>query len=559
MMSTARGLVLCLCIEMLCGSSGSVHAGERLSNGIELPDEWPPQIEQLSNQPSVPPYLKSPPAVIEIDVGRQLFVDDFLIEETTLERVFHKPVYYEKNPVLKADRPWELGKQGRGEGPVAMPFSDGVWFDPKDQLFKLWYLADYKQRHLCLATSKNGIRWEKPEFGVVPGTNIVFEKPGDARTVWLDQETKDPEQRYKLIITRGGDDIIKPGQAWYGSKCRMYVYFSPDGIHWSEEKSRGGPTGDRNTAFYNPFRKQWVFSIRDVSPVIESDRPVRSRRYWESPDLLTRLPWEYDEPTMWVGSDKLDPIGPRKSLTIPELYNLEVVAYESLMVGLFAILHDHELMSEWRPKINELFVGFSRDGFHWDRSNREVFLGVSEEKRSWNWGNVQSAGGCFLVVGDELYFYVSGRAGDPPHFQDGNGSTGLAKLRRDGFASMESHARKGTLETRPLRFSGKHLFANVATGEGELRAEVLDSEGKAIEPFTLANCSGLKGDTTRGELRWKGVGDLSAITGKVVRLRFELSGGGLYSFWVSPDAKGTSGGYVAAGGPGFPGPRDVGE
>ena len=38
--------------------------------------------------PELPPYLVSPPAVIPIDVGRQLFVDDFLIEQTTLTRVF---------------------------------------------------------------------------------------------------------------------------------------------------------------------------------------------------------------------------------------------------------------------------------------------------------------------------------------------------------------------------------------------------------------------------------------------------------------------------------------
>ena len=54
-------------------------------------------------------------------------------------------------------------------------------------------------------------------------------------------------------------------------------------------------------------------------------------------------------------------------------------------------------------------LGFSRDGFHWDRTWREPFLSVSERQGDWNWGNVQSAGGCCLVVGDQLYFYVSGQ------------------------------------------------------------------------------------------------------------------------------------------------------
>jgi len=65
-----------------------------------------------------------------------------------------------------------------------------------------------------------------------------------------------------------------------------------------------------------------VFSIRDFSPMIGMERPVRSRRYWESPDLVSNLPWEHKEPTMWVGSDKFDPVGPRKSLTIPELVSV---------------------------------------------------------------------------------------------------------------------------------------------------------------------------------------------------------------------------------------------
>ncbi len=40
------------------------------------------------------PYLQSPPSVIPIDVGRQLFVDDFLIEKTDLERTFHAAEKY---------------------------------------------------------------------------------------------------------------------------------------------------------------------------------------------------------------------------------------------------------------------------------------------------------------------------------------------------------------------------------------------------------------------------------------------------------------------------------
>lgn len=46
------------------------------------------------------PYLDNPPDVIPIDVGRQLFVDDFLIADTTLERTFHAARMHPSNPVL---------------------------------------------------------------------------------------------------------------------------------------------------------------------------------------------------------------------------------------------------------------------------------------------------------------------------------------------------------------------------------------------------------------------------------------------------------------------------
>src|SRR3569832_1724359 len=79
----------------------------------------------------IAPYLSNPPAVIPIDTGRQLFVDNFLIEQTNLARVPHRPVMYAGNPVLTPGP--------RDTVNLAMPYSDGVWFDPSDQLFKMWY------------------------------------------------------------------------------------------------------------------------------------------------------------------------------------------------------------------------------------------------------------------------------------------------------------------------------------------------------------------------------------------------------------------------------------
>lgn len=512
---------------------GAARAGETLYNGIVLPDAWPPTRtpeELAARTPQPVPYLQHPPAVIPIDVGRQLFVDDFLVESSTLTRVHHQPKLYPGNPVFKPETAPEL----EGRGAMAMPFSDGVWFDPADQLYKMWYLCGYGKQ-TALATSRDGLHWTRPEYNVRGGTNVVFVGDRDSQTVWMDLQESDPARRYKMW--RGHFENKQFG---------LSLYFSADGIHWGDRVLRTVLTGDRSTVFYNPFRQVWVYSLR------HGWSGPRARRYWEVKDLLKDPMWPAltDAPT-WLISDTLDP--ERDDLkTPPQLYNFDAVAYESLMVGLFVIWKGDLNIPPGRPKPNAVFAGYSRDGFHFDRPDRRAFLPVSETKGDWNWGNVQSAGGGFLVVKDELWFYFSGRGGGQDgRTRDGSGSTGLATLRRDGFASLHAEATGGSLTTRPLTFKGTHLFVNATTAQGELKAEIIDEKGQVIAPFSAENCEPLCQDSTRVELHWKGAADIAAVAGKPVRLRFHLKAGDLYAFWVTPDAKGASHGYVAAGGPGF--------
>jgi hypothetical protein len=59
---------------------GQAAGRETLYNGIVLPSPWPPRRVPPAFVPETPPYLVSPPPVINFEIGRQLFVDDFLIE-----------------------------------------------------------------------------------------------------------------------------------------------------------------------------------------------------------------------------------------------------------------------------------------------------------------------------------------------------------------------------------------------------------------------------------------------------------------------------------------------
>jgi hypothetical protein len=533
--------------------AGPVDGGELLYNGIELPDEWPPRDVRFKRfqegaPAPVPPYLVSPPKVIPIDVGRQLFVDDYLIESTTLRRSFHRPQYYEKNPVLKPDKAWETHSR---LGPMAMPFSGGVFWDPQAELFKMWHMAGYNYNG-ALSVSKDGLKWEKPNWGFRGKSNLIKIPNNELHGVWLDLEERDPVRRYKMVWHRSGD---------YSAAV------SADGILWNV-LGKLGRSGDRCSLGYNPFRKVWIYSLRHGW-----GRP-RARRYAES-KVFGDANWYDNPPPFWTGADRLDGMRPELK-TPPQLYNLDCAGYESVMLGLFTIYRGNprddndrpealtnaevaELSKPGRPKLNEISVGFSRDGFHWSRPDREPFLPVSEQRGAWNWGNVQSAGGCCLVVGDRLHFYVSGRAGlafPKSPGEDSGGTTGLAFLRRDGFASMDAGTDGGSLTTRPIRFGGKYLFVNADNSAGKFHVEVLDKSGKVIPGFELGRSAAPALDKTIMPVIWKGA-RLGSLAGQTVRFRFRLTKGQLYSFWVSPDASGASYGYLAGGGPGYPNQRDT--
>ncbi len=585
--------------------SDSLQAGEKLYNGIVLPEQWPPRAKNFTLVPMPVPYLKNPPEVIEIDVGRQLFVDDFLIEHTSLTRTHHLAKYWPDNPVLKPDRPWEMKF-------LPQVYGGGVWYDPQDKLFKLWYeakITKLRKRtgapyvYVAYATSRDGIDWEKPSLDIVPGTNIVLkceDRTTGMSTMWLDLEETNPQRRFKM-------SIIPYSRAPYKIVSWMKLFFSPDGIHWTDSGAGKGMCLDRSTIFYNPFRKVWVFSLKwnlydfDLGSdgVLEPQKKIggkqrripgaRLRGYREHADIVAGLQWKpardhvttdvaefinyflEDAAVRWTGADFLDPMR-NVSTTLegstanfikqPELYNLDAVAYESVLLGLFTIFHGND---DGTPAshyhMTDVSLGYSRDGFHWYRPDRRAFMGVGDQRTDWNWTVVQSSGGCCLVVGDKLYFYAIGRSpecnstGLKKTFR--RNSTGLAILRRDGFASMDADSEQGVLVTRPVRFSGKYLFVNIAAEAGELSVEVLDKGGQPIAPFSRDNCVAVSVDKTLQAVRWKDAKDLSALAGQPVRFRFYLTNGNLYSFWVSPDQSGASYGYVAAGGPGFTGPTDT--
>ncbi|WP_144413804.1 glycosyl hydrolase family 32 [Kiritimatiella glycovorans] len=541
----------------------SANTGERLYNGIRLPEEWPPRnIDPSDTSPMPVPYLDHPPEVIPIDVGRQLFIDDFLIAETSLERTFHRPEKYAGNPVLKPETPVERGEvepeghsKPSGHGNAgAVPKSGGCWWDPDAGHFKLWYETSWFGP-IALVTSRDGIHWERPNYDVWPEQGNLVHPEGitpDSWTVVRNWDAARPAEKWTLFIQPPGKP--QPG----------FCLTSADGIHW-DRRTESGTAGDRSTHFYNPFRQKWVYSIRAGFP-----GRGRARKYYECDDFVAGAQRTDAEEVPWLTADendgdmldedrgvKVDYLTGRPA----QLYNFDAVAYESIMLGQFQ-LHwgpPNEICHKaGLPKITELQFAYSRDGFHFHRPDRRVHI-PAERHDAWARGYVQSLGNVCTIMGDKLFFYYTGYRGKPGNRMGtyDNSATGLAVLRRDGFASMDAGADPGTLTTRPVTFSGKRLFVNVDAPGGRLRAAVLDENGEPIPPFTLENCKPLSVDSTLAAVRWKGGADLSELADTPVRFQFELTDGSLYAFWVSRDRSGRSDGYLAGGGPGYTGATDT--
>jgi len=113
--------------------------------------------------------------------------------------------------VLKPDKPWEMKNADHA---AAMVFSDGVWYDPKDQLFKMCYLVG-ESAATGYATSRDGIHCDKPSLDVRPPTNIVQPGGRDSSTVWLARPTRGPSQakQRRAGLQPGWLELVASGPA----------------------------------------------------------------------------------------------------------------------------------------------------------------------------------------------------------------------------------------------------------------------------------------------------------------------------------------------------------
>ncbi|WP_373493458.1 hypothetical protein, partial [Aquiflexum sp.] len=348
---------------------------ELLYNGIRLPKLWPPRhFQPESEDPMEIPYLNNIPKAIPIDVGRQLFVDDFLIHDTNLTRQYHLAEKFEANPVFA---PYSEDEVGGPENKRSVVYTGhgGVFYDWEEGLYKMYYRSGWLGG-LALATSKDMINWERPTLGI-SGGNLLLPKgniytgealltAGSDNCVWLDMQAP-LSKRIKFLT------------CWMHAPLDQRPKHTTHTLHVSDGKkwSKGRPTGkfgDYCSFFYNPFRKKWIYSIR-----ISDGSRGRCRYYSEHTDFLKGADWS--DAVYWTNADRLDkpePVGSYPGAgEQPQLYSLNAIAYESIFIGMHQILRgpDNKICDEGKfPKLTDLEIGYSRDGFHWHRPDRRAFI-----------------------------------------------------------------------------------------------------------------------------------------------------------------------------------------
>ena len=462
---------------------------------------------------------------------KQLFLDDGIVAEMQgVKRRLNQPVKYAGNPIMIPLYPWEgrvelygtVTRHPRGDhfqmwytglgnmGITAMGAENtskwsNIGFDPNQLLYSI-----------CYATSRDGIFWERPNLRIVEyegsrDNNVVLPNAGPANVV-RDQRDPDPDRRYKALFfeSRDPDGTSNEGDG-------VSVAFSPDGLHWT--KYAGNPVitraSDSHTLLgWDDLHGQYVAYCR---PSVHEGNMVRRIGRSVSEDFVN-----WTDPEEVLEPDEQDPPG-------LQFYNMPVFKYEGLYIG--QLLTYHTRREE--PHIRfygtiDAQLAMSRDGLAWERvGDRKPFF-PNGLPGSDDAGEVYLANAP-LIMENELWFYYS-----PCALEHGitgrSGPICLAKLRLDGFVSIDAGPEMGTLITRPFLCQGKSLRINAAARGGQVEVAVLDESGIQYEGFDKVDCAVFDGDSIHHKMTWRNA-SYASLNGEIIALKFYLRNSNLYSFY----------------------------
>ena len=326
---------------------------------------------------------------LSLNSQRQLLVDDFAIEETfAIERTMVSPTKYAGNPIMSSERPWE----GGFINPVK------VLYDTERREFRMWYRAWASikppvARHLCYATSRDGINWERPNLGLVKfrgsKENNIVQTPPDMCFIY-DPRDPDPSRRYKAV-----------GRFDTEGLCAA---FSADGLQWTRYENNPviEKVGDSNTLLgWDDRHQTYVGYFRPytgISDPIRKDFPIGGMRRITRSTSDDFFHWTTMQ--MVLEPDDHDPVG-------TQFYEMYVTQYEGVYFSTVLVLHIDKAARDYQQtdaegleQTMDVQLGFSRDGIHWTRlGDRHPWLPFGPSQ---SWDDQQAYSQPLLVVGDEI-------------------------------------------------------------------------------------------------------------------------------------------------------------
>ena len=402
-------------------------------------------------------------------------------------------------PAIRFDRPWE--------GPTSAYVT--VFEDQGH--YRMYYRGSPgsgQSEQTCYAESDDGIQWRKPDLGLYDWggskrNNIVLRGLGTHNfTPFKDPRLEVPEQERYKAIARGTDP-----------KKVLHAFASPDGIHWSllspEPVFTEGMFDSQNLAFWDSIHAKYRCYFRTLYRGVRGIGMVESDdfRKWEGPEPITLDP---PHPEHFYTNATIPYFrNPRYYFEFPKRYLPE----------------RRRLPEHSADGVSEAVFLSSRDGVHFDRTFMEAWVRPGRDRRNWGDRSSMPAWGLLRTAEDELSVYIS------QHYRFDSAHLVRATLRPDGFASAHAGYAGGDLVTAPIRFRGRQLVLNYATGAGgSVRVELQSQSGEPLPGFALPDAPDLYGDAIDETYSWKGGTDVSSLAGKRVRLRFVLKDCDLYSY-----------------------------
>ncbi len=485
------------------------------------------------------------PATIDIAGYRQLFADDFLIEELSgAGRVLHHPV--PKEIVIEHGAPWEGSYCNNHsvfkDGDLYRMYYAGVHYDVQQGKV----IDDEHGFFLCYAESDDGIHWRKPDLGLYTfrgskNNNIIMTEDSiggvraaaSSAAVFIDENPDAaPDAKYKAVISNY--------TAMGGVPQGALVFKSRDAIHWLPMNNKpvisGGSFDSQNLGFWDSYQKQY----RTYWRYMAGEKHIRSIRTASSPDFLH---WSNVADLEYVSSPeehlynnviKTYYRAPQVIMGFPIRYVER--EWSNAAINALPESEHRKLRSSSVKRFGEaltegLFMT-SRDGVLFNRWNEAFFRPGIERPGTWNYGHqfigwtMVETKSALAGAPDELSFYATESS-----WTDTSTLLRRYTLRLDGFVSVNAPMKGGILITKPFTFKGTSLHLNFSTSAaGSIRVEVLDKEGNPIPGFALEDCDEIFGDAIERRISWKNNYNISSLQGLLVRLKFVMKDADLYAF-----------------------------